>query len=1509
MSITMKTALLAVAIFAFVSSAGDAQAVKVENRKHVSTTVKPLNLNRAPSTDDIMAAGQLGGALHPTHDQAAGSSRDAVNLSFGAAMEKWNRHEYKKAAQLLKQHVASYPQSPWASEALLHLGCDAQYNGRYAEAQKHFERVLRENRGKEHSGAKALVDKASLRMGVLKAFQNNLPEAQNLFKELYKNAGDWRERTYAGHWIQRIGKMKKSGTVALNCGNQALAALLERDGRKDEADSILKLPALSGRGQSVRELEEGSARFGYPLVARSFAPDKADTLYAPAIVHLPSANLGDSGHYWLFEGKDDDGLKFFDPQAGKHFIQTADEFSEQWDGVALIKAGHSGGEPLGADLSGSVFGGCCGVPRAEEDLGCPDDKCKQGPSMNGGTPNGSPTWTVNMVNMNFYMTDIPLWYKSPIGPAVEIQLSYNSQSAIAVHEPFGRKWQFNYSSYLVVDTAKEVTIFMPDGRRDVYRPNNPANPAAGYKKPYRVFNTLVWLAENRFELRLPEGDVYTYAIPAGTSSLQPFLVEIRDTHNQKLTFGYNADVELTSITDAAGKNTILTYTGGLVTRVSDPFGRHADFSYDANRNLTGITDMGGYASSFTYDANVYLTGITNGGGTWQVYIEPADGIDNNMVKYPLPGAGMWENYRITVTNPQAGKEEYYYDGYHGTGWYKSPRHYGSDIKTRAYDFTTTLASASGSRGELQTLTSPQGVVTYFSYDTNGQVLQETDGHGHATDYAYNSMGRITQVTRPNLQATTFGYAANGVDTTSITNGLGTISLVYNATRDISAVNDRMGAATTLAYNAYGQLASITDSLLKTTAYSYDVGHFLTQVSRDGLNVRNYTYDSVGRIRTATDTTGVTLTFDYNNLDDLTKITWPDGKFITATYSTAFPHLVTSVTDRAGRTTSYAHDSLKRLIQVTNPEGGVTRFTYDKDGNLILMALPSGGLTRYFYNNDGQLKTKMEPDGTRTSYLYDAGGLLKAFVNGRLATSTYSYDINDNLTGVTYSDGTAAITYNYDVFDRLVSMVDAVGTHGYTYDKNDRLTSIDGPWTSDTITYSYDSLGRRTGVSVQGGLATTRVFDALGRLISVTNSAGTYGYGYSGASPRISTLTRPNGSASTYLYDSLSRLSSLTNKSSSNATISSYAYLYNAQDQRSQETIVSGTSFPLNSGSLGYDYDYANKLLSATTPVTFSYDADGNMTGGLTPEGYLFSAAYDANNQLVSFEYTDGSATVRKTTYGYNGLGFLEKEEKYNGGSLAEQTLYIRDRTALHQERSIAGAVTVASDYTWGSNYGGGIGGLLGLKRGSAAYSYLHDGRGNVTGVLDSAQSVVAGYAYDPFGVLLSKSGTLDQPFRFSTKLHDESTGLSYYGYRHYAPAIGRWMSRDPMEEAGGLNLYQFANNNSLTYADPDGRNPIVVGLALGVGIGMTIVYWDEIKEWWDSDSTQKNAKKVKDAAAKKAEKEFRKACGADVKKPRALKEYEQQMKETEKRSKDSVNPLGKGVTGVGEEAAGALGGY
>ena len=91
-------------------------------------------------------------------------------------------------------------------------------------------------------------------------------------------------------------------------------------------------------------------------------------------------------------------------------------------------------------------------------------------------------------------------------------------------------------------------------------------------------------------------------------------------------------------------------------------------------------------------------------------------------------------------------------------------------------------------------------------------------------------------------------------------------------------------------------------------------------------------------------------------------------------------------------------------------------------------------------------------------------------------------------------------------------------------------------------------------------------------------------------------------------------------------------------------------------------------------------------------------------------------------------------------------------------------------------------------------------------------SVVAVYEYDPFGNMLRE--TVDPlalqtlgggGFRFSTKYHDQESGLLYYGYRHLNPDTGRWLNRDPIGEGGGENPQAVAGNDLANHIDSLGE--------------------------------------------------------------------------------------------------------
>ena len=100
-------------------------------------------------------------------------------------------------------------------------------------------------------------------------------------------------------------------------------------------------------------------------------------------------------------------------------------------------------------------------------------------------------------------------------------------------------------------------------------------------------------------------------------------------------------------------------------------------------------------------------------------------------------------------------------------------------------------------------------------------------------------------------------------------------------------------------------------------------------------------------------------------------------------------------------------------------------------------------------------------------------------------------------------------------------------------------------------------------------------------------------------------------------------------------------------------------------------------------------------------------------------------------------------------------------------------------------------------------SHAYDNIGNVTRYIDESGNVVAEYTYNAFGKTIAQTGPMAEIFRvrFSTKYFDSETGLYYYGYRFYAPALMRWLNRDPIEEDGGLNLYGFCGNAAIGNID------------------------------------------------------------------------------------------------------------
>ena len=190
--------------------------------------------------------------------------------------------------------------------------------------------------------------------------------------------------------------------------------------------------------------------------------------------------------------------------------------------------------------------------------------------------------------------------------------------------------------------------------------------------------------------------------------------------------------------------------------------------------------------------------------------------------------------------------------------------------------------------------------------------------------------------------------------------------------------------------------------------------------------------------------------------------------------------------------------------------------------------------------------------------------------------------------------------------------------------------------------------------------------------------------------------------------------------------------------------------------------------------------------------------------------------------GGGGLMEGQLESPGSGGTPVPQwelisvTKFVWDGWNLTAE--LNGEDEIVRTYAWGldlsnSEQGaGGVGGLLFEQDGDGGpiHRVSMDGNGNVMTLRDSTGALIAGYEYGPFGEALTVRGSYAgiNPFRFSTKYNDSESGLYYYGYRYYSTGMGRWISRDPIEEQGGLNTNGFLKNNALANIDPTGLRPI-----------------------------------------------------------------------------------------------------
>ena len=136
---------------------------------------------------------------------------------------------------------------------------------------------------------------------------------------------------------------------------------------------------------------------------------------------------------------------------------------------------------------------------------------------------------------------------------------------------------------------------------------------------------------------------------------------------------------------------------------------------------------------------------------------------------------------------------------------------------------------------------------------------------------------------------------------------------------------------------------------------------------------------------------------------------------------------------------------------------------------------------------------------------------------------------------------------------------------------------------------------------------------------------------------------------------------------------------------------------------------------------------------------------------------------------------------------------------------------------------------LAMKYNNTLYYYVLNAQGDVVRIVNSSRSVVASYTYDPWGKIISSSGTLADinPLRYRGYYYDSETGFYYLQSRYYDPEIGRFINADSYAstDATGLlstNMFAYCENDPVNKSDPSGEAFSLITIAVGATVGALV---------------------------------------------------------------------------------------
>jgi len=755
---------------------------------------------------------------------------------------------------------------------------------------------------------------------------------------------------------------------------------------------------------------------------------------------------------------------------------------------------------------------------------------------------------------------------------------------------------------------------------------------------------------------------------------------------------------------------------------------------------------------------------------------------------------------------------------------------GNGVYTPGID-PKTVYSYSGATSTTTVLSTTGDSVDSVTVSNGGLNTSETDdGLTTTTQVSYPSTGgEVDTTTNPDgtqlVDTYTQGLLASAVTLGADGSTITSESYGYDALRRNNSTSDWTGK-TTYTLRADGSIYSEESPDGKTTTVTGDdpATDAPTATTLPDGDEDDAEYNTLGEQTSQSGDADIAAEFDYNQTTgQLASIsTFSSGELDGAgEATTGFGY-----SDNTGLQTSKTYDDGSQQDTVYNSAEQVTN-VYDVD--------PAGHYTSsgvFGYNTAGE-----QTSAAYTDYLAGGSNVTDAISNiddmGDAPITTETARNPEDPTGA--STITTASTQAFNTNDELAS------------DKS-------GPSGATTVYGYYPTSGAGgTGSGASPGAMKSVKLVASGVTLSETD------YGYDPVSGRMNTITivgqngaanqvfnityKPNtdligsvsapGSNTSYQYDPQNgRLATLGTTGVVGNSVYNAGYTYYSDDQRDTDTVTrANADGSTDSYQTTYGYDAADELNSVESSGTggpigsWTYDGVGNRVGfaggsnnlnqyanytynargDCTSDG-VWNYSYNAVDGLTGATAVNGSAQV---TFGYDAEHRLTETDTWSpngtgGWTLTGTTRYAWDGSDLLAE--FDGNNKLLRSFAYGPT---GLLGITDYTSGSAVtYVPVFDATGSVVELLDTSGNVVADYHYDAWGVRTASGPAANAcPFGFAGMFQDPTTGLYYDNARWYSAPQGRFLTRDPSGESGGLNLYAYCGNDPVNETDSTGLAP------------------------------------------------------------------------------------------------------